>query len=425
MPMLSPAPRTVVCFEHQVLTRADFADGRDFDWLLEQSLQTFGLVRKNGAWQIKIGAYLGVIGLPSGAMLEILPKIAQTSGANSLAIAHQTRQWLANMLARVWDLPVKSLTTLATQQPLTPSTLPDRLDAWLLVWLCHVFTQLWQRYMPNQRYQAHADNANALQGKLLLREQLRHNTHQPTRFYQHIDQHSADTACNRLVKTAYQRLQGMTRGANQLPTLPFAWRDLPMVRATQYDALWQRAEQELAILPAAVAHANTRLLRFCYDVLSTPPTGASYGEAWQPTLLFNMNTAFERWVSRVLTAKVTANAVVDIQKSYDFAHDDQSTLNIRPDVVIRQGDVVIVLDIKWKVAQTLADIDAQDLYQILAYAETLTARQAWLVYPTLDTQAVAKQITFNQARSSTLWRVPFCVLNENLAIPPDDALLCC
>ena len=122
---------------------------------------------------------------------------------------------------------------------------------------------------------------------------------------------------------------------------------------------------------------------------------------------------------------MTANAVVDIQKSYDFAHDDQSTLNIRPDVVIRQGDVVIVLDIKWKVAQTLADIAAQDLYQILAYAETLTARQAWLVYPTLDTQAVAKQITFNQARSPTLWRVPFCVLNENLAIPPDDALLCC
>lgn len=425
MPMLSPAPRTVVCFEHQVLTRADFADGRDFDWLLEQSLQTFGLVRKNGAWQIKVGAYLGVIGLPSGAMLEILPKIARTSGANSLATAHQTRQWLANMLARVWDLPGKSLTTLATQQPLTPSTLPDRLDAWLLVWWCHVFTQLWQRYMPNQRYQAHADNANALQGKLLLREQLRHNAHQPTRFYQHIDQHSADTACNRLVKTAYQRLQGMTRGANQLPALPFAWRDLPMVRAIQYDALWQRAEQELAILPAAVAHANTRLLRFCYDVLSTPPTGASYGEAWQPTLLFNMNTAFERWVSRVLTAKVTANAVVDIQKSYDFVHDDQNTLSIRPDVVIRQGDVVRVLDIKWKVAQTLADIAAQDLYQILAYAETLTAQQAWLVYPTLDTQAVAKQITFNQARSLMLWRVPFCVLNENLAIPPNDALLCC
>lgn len=427
MPALTHAPPTLVCFEHQVLTRADFADGRDFDWLLEQSLELFGIARKSGVWQIKVGAYLGVIGLPSGATLEVLPKIVRQFGADTAcAMTHQTRQWLATMLARVWGLPVKHVPTLATQQPIAPSAPPDGSDTWLLVWLCHVFSQLWRHYTPNQRYQTHEHNAHALQGKLLLREQLRHNVHQPTRFYQHIDQHSADTACNRLVKTAYQRLLGMVRGANPLPVLPLTWHSLPVAQVAQYDALWQHAGHELTTLPAAVARANQRLLHFCHHVLGAAQLGASYGTAWQPTLLFNMNTAFEHWVSALLAAKLSANATLDTKPKYAFAYEaDKKPLTIQPDAVLRCGDAVTVLDIKWKTVATLADVRLADLYQILAYAETLTARQAWLVYPTLDTQAVAKQITFSQARSPTLWRVPFCVLNENLAIPPDDALLCC
>lgn len=103
-------------FEHAVLTAQDFVYAADFDWLIEQNFIGFAVQRSRGTWQLVVGHYLGVIQLPSGMLLEVLPKIAQFSEVN----LGETRAWVKTMLATIWPgLNPKQLPVIAPQTRLT------------------------------------------------------------------------------------------------------------------------------------------------------------------------------------------------------------------------------------------------------------------------------------------------------------------
>ena len=46
--------KTIITFEHSYLTAADFDDGQDFDWLIEQNFDVFRIERKQQQWQLKV-----------------------------------------------------------------------------------------------------------------------------------------------------------------------------------------------------------------------------------------------------------------------------------------------------------------------------------------------------------------------------------
>src|SRR5690606_12912363 len=99
----------ITLFEHQRLTAHDFVHVADFHWLMAQEFAVFSIKRQQGQWQLKVGHYIGIILLPSGMSLEILPKlIAKTSSKHNSSQPYglaktndinQTRQWVQNMLA--------------------------------------------------------------------------------------------------------------------------------------------------------------------------------------------------------------------------------------------------------------------------------------------------------------------------------------
>ena len=78
-------PHTIIVFEHQTLTEADFKHPADFAYLLEQDFSCFAVQFKNGELALKSRQSLASIWLPSGMSLEILPKVAQD---NDDAISH-------------------------------------------------------------------------------------------------------------------------------------------------------------------------------------------------------------------------------------------------------------------------------------------------------------------------------------------------
>ena len=105
--------KVIITFEHSCLTAADFDDEQDFDWLIEQNFDVFRIERKQQQWQLKVRHYIGVIGLPSGGQVEILPKLAQSHITHADEVT-QTRQWVQQMLTAVWQaLLPKSLPNLA------------------------------------------------------------------------------------------------------------------------------------------------------------------------------------------------------------------------------------------------------------------------------------------------------------------------
>ena len=135
--------KVIITFEHSCLTAADFDDEQDFDWLIEQNFDVFRIERKQQQWQLKVRHYIGVIGLPSGGQVEILPKLAQAQITHAHEVT-QTRQWVQQMLTAVWQaLLPKSLPNLANQLLINPPPINHSLSLseWLQAYFWQGFAQ--------------------------------------------------------------------------------------------------------------------------------------------------------------------------------------------------------------------------------------------------------------------------------------------
>lgn len=386
----------ITTFEHGYLTQADFPNPSDFDWLLEQNFDGFNVERKNKNWRIKVSHYIGLIGLPSGTQLEILPKISQTltneTQANKKSDIAQTRQWLQQMLLDTWQvLTPKHLPNLATQNPLTiVPTLP------LTDWLQTQFWQLFQTYQPNQQYQRFEQNQAYLQGKLLIKQQLQHNAHQPHKFFHQTDEFINDTACNRLIKTTFQTV--ISRFHSML--LPSQWRNVQTVLPTQYHATFTQAKHELSV---SNAPQNAIFINVCYALL-TLQQGAGQGQTPSPTLLINMQFAFEKWVTLKIGEQFS-NVHIIPQKNQALTADN--TLTLKPDIWLQDDTGIKVFDIKWKNIPSVNDISLADMYQLLTYATEFNANEASLIIPTLDKTLIRQEILLANVRNSRFYLVPF------------------
>ena len=211
-------------FEHQQLTVQDFSVASDFDWLIEQDFEVFGLHRQQGQWCLTVRQYLGVVRLPSGILLEILPKIAKpTSKTLNKPLDKQegveaqlqrTRAWVQQMLRDINEhddakLKPKHFEQLSEQLGARFTAAPP-----LSEWLLNEFITLMIGYLPLSQYEQEAQNNGCLQGKLLIKKQLQHNAHQPHRFFSERSQFTQSSISNRFIKQAWQQLLAIVLGQN-------------------------------------------------------------------------------------------------------------------------------------------------------------------------------------------------------------------
>lgn len=446
-------------YEHQVLTAADFDLASDFTWLLEQDFEVFTPSRKQGQWCLSVRQYIGVVRLPSGTLLEILPKIAQPSSQESAvrqnlqAVANPhlqaTRAWVQRMLSTINSananiinaatLRPKHLSQLSSQlQEHSSTTLP------LSEWLLAEFVELLAQYEPLRQYASHEQNSSSLQGKLLIKQQLQHNSHQPHRFYSEVTQLAQTTLSNRFIKQAWQLVAGIVLGPNSasplslsqsvsvsVPTALLAPTVPPLdteqnqslrARAHYLQSRWQAIErltgqecQRLAhcynealkeIHKAPIAPAKKQigqqLLALAYWVLSTNTELQSAGSGIQDSsntalanrtnnlqlsLFINMHHAFEAWVSITLAQQFQErdpSYQLQTQPQQAWLVDDAGTpcVTVVPDLYVSyQQHPSHIVDMKWKAIRSSRDISANDAYQLAAYAQAYQVDKVWLVYP--------------------------------------------
>lgn len=456
---LSLVDRRVMCvFEHQRLTIQDFTHNSDFMWLMAQELPVFSIKRQQGQWQLKVGHYIGIILLPSDITLEILPKtIANASGVTKEKSIAQTRQWVAQMLSVLihahhgdHKLPaIKHIGQVSTHlTPLLPQILP------LSEWLIGQFLQLLAHCQPSKQYQTHVQNQTTLQGKLLIKEQLRRNCFQPHKFVSEVSILSTHTLSNRLIKTALQLIEPLLAHTLRSEHL-LAWRSIIALNTherRQLDGLYLQATQQLSrqLLTSQQRQVAQQLLSFAYWLLNTQtsamPTGNGLSAAQNPqqattqtplrlSLLLNMNQAFEQWASLRIAASF-AERKESYQPYYQSQHiwlkdaSGQTRLSMRPDLLMYKNQHCShVIDIKWKTLANANDLSASDAYQLNSYAEAYQAKQVWLVYPVTnsDKKPVALHRQLNTrfvhsvvadrvqaSEAITLWLIPFNVLTGSV-----------
>ena len=219
----------ITVFEHQRLTAHDFAHVSDFHWLMAQEFAVFTIKRKQGQWQLKVGHHIGIILLPSGMTLELLPKLNQSTQYNNIA---QTRHWVQGMLSDLTRLDARQSRKLPSMKNLgqfSDQSMPLSVEAPPLSdWLLEQFLQRLVHYQPTQNYQAQINNQSSLQGRLLIKEQLRYNSMQPHKFVCERSVLSQDMLANRLIKSALLYLMPLLSQSSQsmCSTLLQPWRPL-------------------------------------------------------------------------------------------------------------------------------------------------------------------------------------------------------
>ena len=446
--------KLITVFEHQRLTVSDFSQAADFDWLLTQEFTVFSLKRQSGQWQLKVGHYVGIIVLPSGMTLEILPKpISASDRINSsqdpkdIAV---TRLWVQQMLNDLFHKDCdrqphyKTLGQLSGDVEaliaLPVQTLP------ISEWLIKQFMQLIVLYKPTQAYQTVTQNHASLQGKLLIKEQLRHNGAQPHKFVSEVSYLSQQTLSNRLIKSALNLLEPLLAQSLSSPHSSLAtalstkylsaWRGVSAFNTyelRQLSALYKSAKTQLTIqsLSRSQLYIAQQLLDWAYwllgrqqaslqtgSSLTSNPTNNTFAAPNPPRLclLFNMNQAFEQWASLRITmmfAQLNTDYQIQYQAQHSWLRDrwGQNCLSIRPDLLVGQHTLCgnndntgndntsndnasadnrsvltysHVIDIKWKALAQANAISASDAYQLTSYAQAYQAAQVWLVYPVTD-----------------------------------------
>lgn len=451
-------------FEHQRLTINDFSHTSDFTWLLEQEFAVFSLKRQRGQWQLKVGHYIGVVRLPSGMTLEILPKLSSKKNKDNQQYSDEiliTRQWVQRMLT---DLTTDNATK--TPHSIHLNQLSDALEPLsmnavsLSEWILTQFLQHLVHYRPTRAYQTQIHNQSVLQGKLLIKEQLRHNRTQPYKFMSEVNVLSQDMLGNRIIKSALLLLESLVSSFSShfnqssstqiIPTLSAvlsSWRQTVALYHHELGKLAQlytiaKRQLNLQSLPRQQLQSAQQLLELSYWLLQkhqpAMPTGNGFSQLNHSSqlrlcLLINMNQAFEQWASmRIGTLfkqlDLSYQPLYQAQHSWLTDEKNQTCLSVRPDLLIQhfvtEHNQVCsyVIDIKWKDLSGPSEISASDIYQLISYSQAYQSEHVWLVYPVSDDKqrpVMLRQHTYGSLGYSNphqvkLWLMPFNVLTGTL-----------
>lgn len=389
--------------ETPTLALAQISPG-DFDWLCappdDQNADAGALARLVDPHTLKLDNYVGVIELPSGQLIEILPKTASDKDDPA-----QGRRLLRQMLACALDLPPREAQEAALQGFDAP------LSEWVMARFLADLQHLVKRGIRSD-YRRIEGEERFLRGQLDVVRQMRQPPGRAHHFALRYDLYLPDRAENRLLKLALVQVAAATQ-------LPESWR------------LTQELRHLLAEVPASCdvagdfrqwrddrLMAHYRAVRpWCELILQRIMPMALHGEWRGISLLFPMERLFERYVEAALRRQLRPGAALRSQASSEYlcTHQMGKIFQLKPDLLLDHGELRWVLDAKWKRLDSQDKkgkygISQADLYQLFAYGHKYLDGQGDLVliYPAWERlKAPLEPFCFDHEGKLRLWVLPF------------------
>lgn len=330
---------------------------------------------------VKLTQWVGLVRLPDGTVLEVLPKTHERPGARhapgSLA---RSRAVLLRMLAATDErFRVAPPTALdAAKMPLLEVVLRYALEG-IRVGV--------RRGVPHAYVGVQEERAG-LRGRLDLPRQVRQPGHRAHLLHVAFDEFLPDRPETRLVRLAVERAAQLTvvpdtrRLARELL---HALDGVPPSRAVGADFSAWRLER---------GHAHFEPLRpLCEMLLRNLNPLAGGTQATAHALLFDMNRVYEAYVAvRLRREHPEWRIETQVASRALGAVGGTPAFRLRPDLLITlPSGEVIVADTKWKRLNPHAaptyDVQNADAYQMLTYSEVFQAgqvpRRLHLLYPHL------------------------------------------
>ena len=352
-------------FEHDTLSigQNGFKESH-FKALVQFNERYGGQYLTPGFNKVKFGSYVGVYQVANLA-IEVLPKADRGDDKD------KWRRALLSMLHECRYIRLHSLQE--AELKLRSASLIDLFfDAFLLQ-----VEQLAHRGLT-KTYRQVNENRSALKGKLLLDQQIKHNSIHRERFFVRYFIYNNDTTMNRILKQALNILTKTAANpwiASRSNTLLLHFENVHDEKITAQHFKRLSFNRKTDAYKTAVQLARLIILHYSPDLAA--------GRESVLAILFDMNTLFEEYVFRILQrSKNTVEQVKNIraQQHRRFWNNQ----NIRPDILIElvNGKRLIV-DTKWKYIVDYRPADA-DLKQMFVYNIHFNAEKSVLLYPGSD-----------------------------------------
>lgn len=312
--------------------------------------------RRNSGVFVQVKNYVGVIRLPSGFQIEILPKLD--------APHDDLRGLLVKMLRTLRNFAGKKFLDaelLTEQMPLYEIFIRAYLE---------MIAELVKRGLKSS-YVVREENLNFFKGKLLVGENLRRNFAHREKFFVAFDEYSLDRAEHRLIKATLFKLLHSTRDNKNFRLASRLLGDFDSVAASLN---YRKDFAEVFI--DRTNREYKAAMNWTKIFLSGKSFTTAAGKAEASALLFDMNKLFEAYVAEHVRKFFADKFTVKIQAQEKFLFDAPRSFKLKPDIILERDDEKFILDTKWKFK-----ISAGDMYQMFAYAQKYGAKKIFILCP--------------------------------------------
>lgn len=383
------ASRALVVREHEPLTGLHDDDERDLmRFALAQPAGEGGrrppvFVLRNG--RLHARNYVGIIETRRGTVIEILPKIDLSTGAEEdtrRVFLTMLRDWRGLGRARLDGASIRAIRRF------------DMFEAFVHLFLTSVV--LLTRRGLARAYRTREANLPRLRGRILFPQHLRENLVDRSRFYVGYDEFTANRPANRLIHLALRQLSVVVRhpeNRQRLHQLRIVFSGVPT--STNIDDDWARHRVDRSMRHYDAVMPWVGLFLFGHGL-------ATYsGPHVSRALLFPMEEVFEDFVTAAVRRHQRRFAVHAQGPRRHLATDgaDEGVFRMKPDISLMERDQVrFILDAKWKrldPRERNHGVIQADAYQLFAYGRTYGLRRVALVYP--RTAGFRKPIRFRFA----------------------------
>lgn len=342
------------------------SEGRDgLDFLSLSSRKGIGKV-------IRARNYVGVLQMPSGRQLQILPKIHATKV--------DSRAAMLKMLKTMREFPSKSFD--ATN---LGSSKMSMFEIYIKLFLKEV--SLLVRKGLKSDYRQLEENVRFYKGKMNFTRQLTINHVHKERFFVTYDEYGIDCAENRILKKALLKIIGVaTDGKNRKE----ARRLLEYFEgATESNAV---AKDFASIFDSRKNGHYQIPLGWARLLLNDSNVSNTTGNLNTQSLLFSMNQLFESYVGKIIEHHLGEKWEISLKGPIEYLFESGS-FRLIPDIVVKYQDKrdgrkrTRIIDTKWKVLDhknANFGISSSDMYQMFAYAKKYSCEQVMMIYPLVE-----------------------------------------
>ena len=345
---------------------------------------------------ITLNNYVGIIELPSGFQIEILPKT--TLGETDGSVA-ETKSIFLNMLRCLKEFDGKAFGSASLNA--------DKMN------LYEVFIKMYIKEAQNlvkhglkSGYIANEENLRFYKGKLQVSQHIKANLAHKERFFMKYDEYQLNRAENKLVKTTLLKLQGLTRSSDSAREIRQLLTYFELVDVStnidkdfgQISIGRDTKDYERLIQWAEIFLRNKSFTTF---------SGKDSGQA----ILFPMEKVFEafvaKWVKHIFTEKSAGVMQVSAQDGGYYLFDQPRKFRLRPDIVVKEQDMCpVIMDTKWKRLKPDSGINygisQADMYQMYAYSKKYHTPSIWLLYPLNDDVRAIENLSFQAVKDEDM-----------------------